>query len=105
MLGYVPSSSMEPTIKTGSLILGLRHQTEFKKGDIIIFKHEKSYLVKRIAAVSGETVEINGEYITIPDDHFYMLGDNQNESYDSRFWKTPFISTEEIVAKLLIVIK
>ena len=35
-IGYVPSSSMEPTLKAGSVILGLRWHGELKNGDIII---------------------------------------------------------------------
>lgn len=50
MFGYVPTSSMEPTLETGSLILGLRLFDELETGDIIIFRHDSSYLVKRIAA-------------------------------------------------------
>ncbi len=105
MLGYVPSSSMEPTLEAGSLILGLRHQTDFDKGDIIIFKHQNSYLVKRIAAVPGDYVQHKGETIEVPADHYYMLGDNQDESYDSRYWDDPFISAEDVIAKLLVPIK
>lgn len=37
-IGYVPSSSMEPTLKAGSVILGLRWHGELKNGDIIIFR-------------------------------------------------------------------
>ena len=35
-LGYVPTESMEPTLKTGSLILGLRCCDDLQNGDIII---------------------------------------------------------------------
>ena len=40
MFGYVPTASMEPTLKTGSVILGLRLFNELETGDIIIFHHE-----------------------------------------------------------------
>ena len=33
MLGYVPTSSMEPTLEAGSLILGLRHFDDLETGD------------------------------------------------------------------------
>lgn len=34
LLGYVPTASMEPTLKTGSLLLGLRLFDELETGDI-----------------------------------------------------------------------
>ena len=47
LLGYVPTASMEPTLKTGSLILGVRVWRDIRKRDIIVFRHNKEYLVKR----------------------------------------------------------
>ena len=47
LLGYVPTASMEPTLKTGSLLLGLRLFDELETGDIIIFHHDGSCLVRR----------------------------------------------------------
>ena len=49
-IGYVPSESMEPTLKAGSYIIGSRIYGELKTGDIIIFEHDGKMLVKRIAA-------------------------------------------------------
>ena len=56
--GYIPSSSMEPTIHKGDVILGLRLFRELHNGDIIIFERDGRYLVKRIAASSGDSVAI-----------------------------------------------
>ena len=46
LVGYVPSSSMEPTLHKSSIILGLRFHGELKTGDIIIFRHNGELLVK-----------------------------------------------------------
>ena len=51
LIGYVPTESMEPTIKKGSYIVGIRLFSELETGDIIIFRHDEKLLVKRIAAV------------------------------------------------------
>ena len=102
MLGYVPTRSMEPTLETESLILGFRLYNELKKGDIIIFRHEDSYLVKHIAAVEGDIVEHNGIRKTVPNDSFYVLGDNPAHSYDSRYWEKPFISNDDVMAKVIL---
>ena len=101
MLGYVPSSSMEPTLETGSLILGLRLHGKLNTGDIIIFRHENSYLVKRIAAIEGDVVEHYGIIKSVPEDCFYVLGDNTEHSYDSRYWKNPFVPIDDVAAKVV----
>lgn len=104
MLGYVPTCSMEPTLKTGSLILGFRPYGNLEKGDIIIFKHEDSCLVKRIAAVEGETVDHSGESKIVPESCYYVLGDNTEHSHDSRYWENPFVSADDIIAKVILPI-
>lgn len=103
ILGYVPSGSMEPTLKTGSLILGLRIYPEPEAGDVAIFQYDGTLMVKRIAAVGGDQIEHNGEVITVPAGCYYMLGDNSSDSYDSRFWDDPFVSRENIMARVLFV--
>ena len=50
-VGIVPSSSMEPTIPEGSIILGNRLVGSLGRGDIIVFRHGGKILVKRIVAV------------------------------------------------------
>lgn len=60
LIGYVPSASMEPTLKQGSMIIGCRMLGELRTGGIIIFEHEGRLLVKRIAASHGEAVEKTG---------------------------------------------
>ena len=100
-IGYVPSSSMEPTLKAGSVILGLRWHGELKNGDIIIFRRGDSLLIKRIAASQGDTISISGHMHTVPDNCYYVLGDNASNSYDSRYWKDPYINDADVVAKLI----
>lgn len=62
IIGYVPSESMEPTIQKNSYILGVRGIHDIKTGDIIIFYHEESILVKRVAGCPGDTVVIDRLY-------------------------------------------
>lgn len=102
LLGYVPTESMEPTLKRGSYLIGCRIYSDLETGDIIIFRHDGKLLVKRIAAVEGETVERNGAILTVPEGCYYVLGDNVDNSYDSRYWINPFIRKRDIVARLLI---
>ena len=114
LLGYVPSASMEPTLQEGSFIFGLRIFETPTVGDIIVFVKDGTLQVKRIAAVPGDQIDLtkleymdslpipnwNDPILTVPAGHFYVLGDNTQNSYDSRYWENPFIAEEQLVAVL-----
>ena len=100
LIGYVPTESMEPTLERGSYIIGCRIYSSLETGDIIIFRHDGKLLVKRIAAVSGDTVEKDGTSMTVPEDCYYVLGDNADNSYDSRYWEEPFVKHQDVMAQL-----
>ena len=92
---------MEPTLKENSLVLGVRIFDDIKVGDIVIFEYDGKLLVKRVAAIGGETIEVNGVLYAVPESNYFMLGDNATKSYDSRYWENPFINTSDIRAILL----
>ncbi|MBQ2941858.1 MAG: signal peptidase I [Clostridia bacterium] len=96
-LGYVPTNSMEPTIMAGEKIFGSRIIGKLEVGDVVIFEYESRYLVKRIAAVCGEEIQGGG---IVPDNCYYVLGDNSEDSYDSRYWKNQFIHRDQIIARV-----
>lgn len=100
-IGYVPSESMEPTLKAGSYIIGSGIYGELKTGDIIIFEHDGKMLVKRIAATEGERITENGFTYIVPKGNYFVIGDNRNNSFDSRYWAEPFISKCDVKAKVI----
>lgn len=113
-LGYVPTASMEPTLTEGSCIFGLRIFGEPQVGDIIAFEKDGTLLVKRIAAGPGDQVDLsqleymedepipvwNDLILAVPAGCYFVLGDNAQSSWDSRYWDAPFVSANEIVAIL-----
>ena len=115
-LGYVPTESMEPTLEAGSYILGSRLFRELETGDIIVFHHDNQLLVKRIEACPGEKVDLRElrymkdtvipvweePVLTVPENCYYVLGDNVDHSFDSRYWDDPFVKRKDVVAVLFI---
>ena len=115
-VGYVPTSSMEPTLEAGSYIMGSRILKDLNNGDIVVFHHDGQLLVKRIAACPGDEIDLReiaymktiaipvweDPILTVPENCYFMLGDNVENSIDSRYWTDPFIQSSDIVAKLFI---
>lgn len=84
-VSYVPSGSMEPTIHSGDLLLveKLSYRSAGPaRGDIAVFNHGGTRLIKRVAAVEGDTFQ--GQQV--PQGKYVMLGDNTANSLDSRYW-------------------
>lgn len=112
MVSYVTSSSMEPTIKEGSFILATRIYEQLERGDVVVFDREGTLLVKRIVATAGETIymddktgayslmplETTSRTLVVPAGSFFVVGDNEENSLDSRFWDEPMVGEAQIYA-------
>lgn len=116
-VGYVPSVSMEPTIKAESCIFGCRLIGEIRRGDILVFERDGQMLVKRVMGIPGDVICLDGtrmglvteEYpssvaqsLTVPEGCYFVQGDNAEHSIDSRVWDEPFVRQNQVVARVLV---
>ena len=83
------------------MIFGTRIYGKLSNGDIVVFKHNGELFVKRIAAGPEEEINVEGKIYCVPPNAYFVLGDNSENSYDSRFWAEPFVSERDIVAKVI----
>ena len=116
----VSGESMSTTFHNGDYLIIDELDYRFAppaRGDVIVFKNPRNtaqYYIKRIIGLPGETVDINGENVSISNDtasssvaltepyvtqqyegsshtvlgadEYWVLGDNRGASSDSRVW-------------------
>lgn len=54
----VPTESMAPTLNPGDFVLALKRSRALSRGDVIVFRQNGEFLVKRLVGLPGEVVEL-----------------------------------------------
>ena len=120
-------SSMAPTLQDGQIVVCVKSRN-FEPGDIAAFYHGNKLLIKRYIAGPGQWVELDGDgtvfvdgtlldepYLAekaygqtnielpyqVPDERYFLMGDNRSVSVDSRNTAVGCVSTEQIAGKVV----
>lgn len=120
----VDGDSMNDTLINNDILILNKMDKKYERFDIIVINYNNTKLVKRIIGLPGENIEYkdNTLYINdkgykdietsrtkdfsikelyevekIPEDSYFVMGDNRNNSLDSRDYRVGFINKEDIV--------
>lgn len=131
-LYMVEGPSMRPTLVNSERLVVNKFIYRFKqpeRGEILVFKYPRDQsrdFIKRVIAIPGDTIEVkegrvfvngqllNENYIlertrgsyplsTVPEGHIFVMGDNRNNSEDSRFKDVGFVPYSLIKGKAVMV--
>lgn len=122
----VKGDGMEPTLEEGQIVLAIKEE-DAGRGDMIAFRHKDRTLMKRIIGLPGDTIFIRGDgtvlvngdeldedYIKesslgdcdldfpyeVPNGKLFVMGDNREDSVDSRSDTVGCVSEKEIIGVL-----
>lgn len=114
---------MYPTYKDKQIGLEKKFLNNYTRGDIVVIKKNELKIIKRIVAIPNDTIIIKNNYVYVNDvkidnliteysgianieitlgkDEYFALGDNRNNSIDSRYEEIGIINKNEIKGKII----
>ena len=114
---------MEPSLKNKDIVLMKKYNLKLDYNDIVVIKKNNKIIIKRLIGLPNDTINIDDyvyvnakriddlytenkgiakEPITLNSNQYFVLGDNRQNSIDSRFEEVGLILKEEIIGKIII---
>ncbi|MBR2214938.1 MAG: signal peptidase I [Selenomonadaceae bacterium] len=131
-LYIVDGPSMRPTLQSQERLVVNKFIYRFRppeKGEVLVFRYPRDPsrdFIKRVIATPGDTIEIHSGHVfvndqlmtepyildttrseypkaTVPEGTIFVMGDNRNNSEDSRFADVGFVPYDLVKGKAMLV--